>query len=186
MLTLPGRLTANRAGRTATIGPALVTRLRLATEVVGRYAVTLLRVSFGVIFIWFGALKIANATPVGKLVADTLPIVPGDFLVRALGVFEVSIGVGLLVGRFLALIAFLMVAHLTTTFLVLVTQPEVAFSHGNPLELTMTGEFVVKNIVLITAGLVLATTKRIRLSVDSPPEIETLAVTHGEPDSVIP
>jgi uncharacterized membrane protein YphA (DoxX/SURF4 family) len=170
MLTLPGRLTANRAGRTATIGPAIASRIRLTTYVVGWYGVTLLRVSFGLIFIWFGALKIANATPVGKLVADTLPIIPGDLLVRALGVFEVSIGIGLLVGRFLSVIAFLMVAHLTTTFLVLVIQPEVAFSHGNPLELTMTGEFVVKNIVLITAGLVLATAPRIRQSAITPSE----------------
>jgi len=43
-----------------------------------------------------------------------------------------------------------------------VTQPELAFQHGNPLLLTMTGEFVVKNIVLMTAGLVLATVTRQR------------------------
>lgn len=48
-----------------------------------------------------------------------------------------------------------MIAHLSGTFLVLVTQPAVAFQDGNPLALTMTGEFVVKNVVLIAAGLVL-------------------------------
>jgi hypothetical protein len=67
----------------------------------------------------------------------------------------VILGLGLLIGRRLAIVALLMVAHLTGTFLVLVTQPDVAFQHGNPLMLTMTGEFVVKNVVLITAGLVL-------------------------------
>ena len=55
-----------------------------------------------------------------------------------------------------------MLGHLTGTFLVLVTQPDLAFQNGNPLLLTMIGEFVVKNIVLMTAGLVLATVTRQR------------------------
>ncbi len=38
-------------------------------------------------------------------------------------------------------------------FLVL---PDVAFQDGNPLKLTVEGEFVVKNLVLLTAGLVVA------------------------------
>jgi uncharacterized membrane protein YkgB len=38
-----------------------------------------------------------------------------------------------------------------------VTQPHIAFIDGNPFMLTMTGEFVIKNLVLMAAGLVLAT-----------------------------
>jgi uncharacterized membrane protein YkgB len=41
------------------------------------------------------------------------------------------------------------------TFLVLVIQPEVAFQDGNPLLLTTEGEFVIKNLVLLSAGLVI-------------------------------
>jgi uncharacterized membrane protein YkgB len=41
------------------------------------------------------------------------------------------------------------------TFLVLITQPDVAFQHGNPLLLTTEGEFVVKNLVLLSAGLMI-------------------------------
>jgi len=62
----------------------------------------------------------------------------------------------------LGIVALLMVGHLAGTFLVLVTQPQEAFQHGNPLMLSMTGEFVVKNVVLITAGLLLATRPRER------------------------
>ena len=40
------------------------------------------------------------------------------------------------------------------TFLVLVVKPEIAFQGGNPLLLTTEGEFVIKNLVLIAAGLV--------------------------------
>jgi putative oxidoreductase len=110
-----------------------------------------------VVFIWFGALKFSSASPVGELVAKTVPFLPPQILVPALGAFEVLLGVGLLVGRQLEIVALLMVAHLTGTFMVLVTQPGIAFQHGNPFMLTMTGEFVVKNVVLITAGIMLAT-----------------------------
>ncbi|MBO0867339.1 MAG: DoxX family membrane protein [Micromonosporaceae bacterium] len=121
-----------------------------------RYSLPILRISLGVVYIWFGALKIANATPVGDLVAHTVPFIPAHFFVPALGVFECILGVALLVGRQMAIIAALMIAHLCGTMLVLVTQPLVAFRNGNPIVLTMTGEFVVKNVVLISAGLVLA------------------------------
>ncbi len=48
------------------------------------------------------------------------------------------------------------VAHLIGTFLVMIVQPAVAFQNGNPLLLTTEGEFVVKNLVLISALLMLA------------------------------
>lgn len=125
-------------------------------NVLTRVSLPLLRVSLGVVFLWFGVLKIADATPVGDLVARTLPFIPADWFVPALGAFETILGLALIAGRRMAVVALLMVAHLAGTLLVLITQPEVAFRDGNPLLLTMTGEFVVKNLVLISAGLVLA------------------------------
>lgn len=120
-----------------------------------RLCLPLLRMSLGVVFVWFGALKLTWTTPVADLVADTVPIVPAGLFVTTLGAFEVLIGLALLVNRWTRVAALLMIMHLGGTFLVLVTQPEVAFQGGNPLLLTMTGEFVVKNLVLITAGIVL-------------------------------
>jgi uncharacterized membrane protein YkgB len=55
-----------------------------------------------------------------------------------------------------------MIAHLGGTFLTVVMQPEALFQHGNPLMLTMEGEFVTKNLVLITAALVIAAWARRR------------------------
>jgi uncharacterized membrane protein YkgB len=133
-----------------------MTRLQGASNVLTRASVPLLRVSLGVVFIWFGALKFTNSTPVAELVANTVPFLPARWFVPALGAFEVALGLALLVGRWLGVVALLMVAHLSGTLLVLVTQPHVAFKDGNPLMLTMTGEFVVKNLVLMAAGLVLA------------------------------
>ncbi len=146
---------------------ALVVRVEAAAEIVGKASLPLLRASLGVVFIWFGALKLTEATPVAELVANTVPFLPAGFLVPALGGFEVLLGVALLIGRGMGIVALLMVAHLTGTLLVLVTQPDVAFIGGNPLMLSMTGEFVIKNVVLMAAGLVLATqsTRRARAKV---------------------
>jgi uncharacterized membrane protein YphA (DoxX/SURF4 family) len=127
-----------------------------------RYTLPLLRITLGVVYIWFGALKVGDATPVGELVAKTLPFLPEHIFVPVLGVIEVLIGLALIAGKFLDLVALVMVGHLLGTFLVLVTQPSVSFQNNNALELTMTGEFVMKNVVLISAGLVLATRARVR------------------------
>lgn len=121
-----------------------------------RYSVLLLRTALGLIFAWFGGLKVAGTTPVGELVANTVPFVPADLLVPALGWFEVGVGVLLISGRLVGWAVAAMLAQLAGTFLVFVVQPETAFQGGNPLLITMEGEFVAKNIVLIGAGLVVA------------------------------
>ena len=144
--------------------PARVETWLLALQdFLARISLPLLRIALAVVYIWFGALKLTDSTPVGELVARTVPFLPSHLFVPALGAFEVVLGIGLLAGRRLDLVVLVMVAHLAGTFLVLVTQPDVAFQHGNPLMLTTVGEFVVKNMVLMTAGLALI--GRIRLAV---------------------
>ena len=118
-----------------------------------RHSLTLLRVSLGVVFIWFGALKIFGVTPVADLVASVVYWVDPDWFVPALGIVEFIVGVGLLVGRGLRAILLVFVAQMIGAFLVLVIRPDIAFQNGNPLLLTTEGEFVVKNLVLISAGL---------------------------------
>lgn len=117
-------------------------------------SVPLLRVSLGVVFVWFGGLKLTGTTPVADLVAGTVPWLERETFVLGLGFVEVLLGLALVLGWRLRLVAPLVIAHLCGTFLTLVMQPKLAFQTGNPLLLTMTGEFVVKNLVLITAALV--------------------------------
>lgn len=63
-------------------------------------------------------------------------------------------GLGLLFGVALRVVLFLFWLQLAGTFLVLVVRPDLAFQGGNPFLLTTLGEFVIKNLVLIAAGLV--------------------------------
>lgn len=120
----------------------------------------LLRLSLGIVFVWFGALKVAGVSPVEDLVATTVPWVDAAWFVPALGVFELLVGTGLLVGRLLRPVLLLFAAQMLGTFLVLVVQPHVAFQRGNPLLLTTEGEFVIKNLVLLSAGMVVGSRLR--------------------------
>jgi putative oxidoreductase len=120
-----------------------------------RAALPLLRLSLGVVFVWFGILKIVGQTPVAKLVADTVYWLDPRWFVPFLGAFEVLVGVGLLLGRLQRIVLALFAVQMVGTFLVLIVQPDVAFQHGNPLLLTTEGEFVVKNLVLLSAGLMI-------------------------------
>ena len=127
----------------------------LEAELLAPFALPTLRILMGLVFIWFGALKVAGNSPVGDLVARTLPWVDRDVVVPALGTVEVLLGIGLVLGLGLRLVLPIAAAHLAGTFLTFVMVPELMFQHGDPLMLTADGEFVLKNLVLISAALVL-------------------------------
>ena len=124
------------------------------------YSIAALRIALGLVFVWFGALKVFDVTPVAELVANTVYWVNPDWLVPVLGVFEVGVGLGLLLRLALRFVLLALVLQLVGTFLVLVVQPGIAFQDGNPLLLTVEGEFVIKNLVLITAAMVVGSTVR--------------------------
>ena len=130
------------------------------TGLMNRYGINVLRIAVAVVFIWFGGLKVAGVSPVGDLVGATVYWVSPEWFVPFLGVWELVVGFGLLLGRYMRLVLLLMFAQLAGTFLVLIVLPEVAFTGGNPLLLTVEGEFVVKNLVLLAAGIVFGGTLR--------------------------
>jgi putative oxidoreductase len=120
----------------------------------------LLRGSLGITFLWFGALKLAGQpTLPASLITAITPFVNPDVSVPLVGAVEVALGAGLLVGRWLPVFLAGVALQLSGTFLVLVLRPDVAFVGGNPLLLSVEGEYVVKNLVLLaaTAALVLHT-----------------------------
>jgi uncharacterized membrane protein YkgB len=136
---------------------------RLDEKVVGfmsSYAILIIRVSLGIVFVWFGLLKVMGTSPVYDLASHVVYLLPPELFVPLLGIWEMAIGVGLLLGKALRVVLSLLFLQLAGTFLVLVMRPETAFQGGNPLLLTMEGEFVVKNLVLIAAGLAVGGTVR--------------------------
>lgn len=155
-----------KGGRASSFSHALRPVLELlgnldqaAVQFATTYSLPAIRISLAIIFIWFGLLK--NFAPLSAfgLVTDTLHWfpVPANPLVPSLGIGEIIMGTGLLLGRGpvlrLALLGFLI--HMGGTFLVLVVVPDVAFREGNPFLLTKIGEYVIKNLVFVAAGLAL-------------------------------
>jgi putative oxidoreductase len=126
-------------------------------RLLGRAVPVLLRGSLGLTFAWFGALKLAGQpTLPASLIAAITPGVDPDLSVPLVGAFEVALGAGLLIGRWLPVWLAAAALQLSGTFLVLVLRPDVAFVDGNPLLLSVEGEFVVKNLVLLAATASLA------------------------------
>jgi uncharacterized membrane protein YkgB len=122
------------------------------------WGVRLLRLALAVTFIWFGALKVFNVSPVADLVAQTVYWFPPEWVVPLLGWWEIAVGLGLLFRLVLRLTLLFFFLQMAGTFLVLIMHPDLSFQDGNPLLLTVLGEFVIKNLVLLTAGLVIGST----------------------------
>lgn len=119
-----------------------------------RWGLPLLRVSLGVVFIWFGALKIFGVSPVIEMIHQTYSFFP-DWFITALGIWEVIIGLGLVFRIMLRVTLGFMWMQMAGTFGSILLAPHLFFTAGNPLLLTTDGEFVIKNIVFIAAGIVI-------------------------------
>jgi putative oxidoreductase len=125
------------------------------TVVARRYAPTMLRLSLALVFLWFGALKVVGSSPVYALIGATLPWFNPQVIVPVVGAVEVLLGIGLLMPKARRLVLLALVGHLCGTFLTFAMAPEAMFRGADPLMLTASGEFVLKNMVLISGVLVL-------------------------------
>lgn len=125
------------------------------------YGIRFLRYSLGIIFIWFGALKPFGLSPAQELVSNTVYFVDPAWFVPLLGWWEVLIGIGLLFRPLIRPAIFLLFLQMPGTFLPLILLPEVCFT-AFPAGLTMEGQYIVKNLTLIAAALVVGGTVRTR------------------------
>jgi uncharacterized membrane protein YkgB len=120
-----------------------------------RRSIPALRLTLSLVFLWFGILKLFGASPVTELLKNTYSFLPLQPFAITLGAWEVLIGLCLMLKRAMRCTLFLLCVHLTGTFIALCLAPALFFHHGNPLWLTAEGEFVIKNMVLIAAALVI-------------------------------
>ncbi|MCH7640054.1 MAG: hypothetical protein IH855_11425 [Bacteroidetes bacterium] len=135
--------------------------LRIASWM-NRHGVRLLRTALGVVFIWFGALKLVpGLSPAEALIARTVVWFDPDWFLPVLGVWEVLIGVGLLIRPAIRGALLLLAMQMPGTFMPLILLPEVCFT-AFPYGLTLEGQYIVKNLVIIAAALVVGGTVRRR------------------------
>ena len=135
---------------------------RRIAGVMEKYGILLLRISLGVIFIWFGALKLFDGlSPAEDLVKRTVYWFSPEVFFPILGVWEVLIGVGLLFRPLIRAALLLLFLQMPGTFLPLILLPDVCFT-AFPHALTLEGQYIIKNLILISAALVVGGTVRHR------------------------
>lgn len=141
-----------------------------------RNGILLLRLSLGIVFLWFGALKFfPGLSPAQTLAGDTIAMLSFGLLspqtaVILLAAWESVIGLGLLSGRFLRATLFLLWLQMLGTITPLFLFPEICFV-SVPFVPTLEGQYIIKNMVLISAGIVIgATVRGGRLTAPSVPE----------------
>jgi uncharacterized membrane protein YphA (DoxX/SURF4 family) len=123
-------------------------------------AIPLLRVALGIVFVWFGALKLVpGLSPAEDLVRATVPFLPGELFVPFLGVWEVAIGIGFVTGRALRFTILLLFLQMPGTLSPVFLLTERVFTDF-PFGLTRAGQYIVNNLVLITPALVIGATVR--------------------------
>jgi len=122
---------------------------------------SLVRVSLAVVFIWFGILKPFGLSTANELVERTVYWADPKWFIPLLGWWEVAIGVCMLIRPMLRVAVFLLFLQMPGTFLPLVLLPQVCFD-VIPWVPTLEGQYIIKNLVLISAAIVVGGTVRER------------------------
>lgn len=127
-----------------------------------------LRVSLAVIFVWFGILKPFGLSPAGSLVKSTvywMPLFSADTWLAVIGWWEVAIGITFLHHKILRIAIALLALQMVGTFMPLVILPQVTFQAGHiPYAPTLEGQYIIKNLLIISAALVVGGTVRGRVN----------------------
>jgi uncharacterized membrane protein YphA (DoxX/SURF4 family) len=135
------------------------------TRTMADHGLLLLRIALGVVFLWFGALKlIPGLSPAESLAGRTVEVlsfgvVPATTAVPILGVWESLIGLGLLTGIWMRATLLLLFVQMLGTLTPLVLFPAETFDRF-PIAPTLEGQYIIKNAVLIAGAVVLGATVR--------------------------
>ena len=118
----------------------------------------LIRFPLFIIFFWFGLLKVIELSPARQLIIDTvfwMPILSAETWVVVIGYWEMFIAIFFLTKRTTFLAMILLFLQMSGTFMPLILLPDITFQSSNPLLPTLEGQYIIKNIIIITAALVI-------------------------------
>ena len=137
----------------------------IITYRMARHGIFLLRVSLGIVFFWFGLLKFfPGLSPAQELASRTISVIsfgliPPNISVPVLAGWEVLIGLGLIFGIFMRGTLLLLFLQMLGTITPIFLFPNDVFTLI-PIAPTLEGQYIVKNIVLVSAGIVIGATVR--------------------------
>ncbi len=129
------------------------------------HAVTFTRVALGVIFLWFGFLKffpgLSSEEPIATrtMRAISFGLLEPSVSRPLLAAWECAIGVGLLMNKALRFTLLLLFVQMLGTLMPLVIFPAETFKIF-PIVPTLQGQFILKNLVIISAAIFIGATVR--------------------------
>jgi len=131
-----------------------------ATVSVNRNALSLLRISIGIIYLWFGVLKFFHGySPAEDLAINTIEkltfgLIPQPLNITLLATWECALGILMIAGKWLRTALVLLLIHMVCTFTPLLFFPSVSFKYA-PYGFTLVGQYTMKNIIIICAAVIL-------------------------------
>lgn len=129
------------------------------------YGIRLLRISMGLVFLWFGALKFfPGLSPAADLATRTserltFGMIHPETALLLLAIWESLIGLGLILGIFMRVTLLLLFLQMLGTITPIFLFPQEVFAVV-PYAPTLEGQYIFKNLVLVSAGLVIGATVR--------------------------
>ena len=135
------------------------------TSFMARHGIRLLRISLGIVFFWFGILKFfPGLSPATELATRTIAMltfgmVPEGLAINVLAAWETAIGLGLILGVAMRATLFLLFVQMLGTITPVFLFPELVFTRI-PYAPTLEGQYIIKNVVLVSAGIVIGATVR--------------------------
>ena len=123
-------------------------------------SLTVLRCSIGIIYIWFGMLKFFHGySPAEDLAINTIHkltagLIPAQTSILLLAIWEVALGILLLTGLFIRKLLLFLLLHMLCTFTPMLFFPDLSFKVA-PYGFTLVGQYIMKNIIIISAAWVL-------------------------------
>lgn len=122
--------------------------------------IKLIRLSLGIIFLWYGMLKFfPSLSPAEALATQTIDIlffglISPSVSIKLLAILEVGIGLGFIFGIYTRYVVFVFLGHMICTFAPLFILSELSFTQA-PYAFTLVGQYIVKNVVFILAGILI-------------------------------
>ena len=134
---------------------------QVIARIMNKSSIAAIRISFAVIFIWFGILKplgLSAAIPLVEATISWMPFLNSAQWVSVIGWWEVIIGITFLFRSTSRIAIGLLFLQMGGTFLPLFILPEITFQNGQLLVPTMEGQYIIKNLMILSAALVVVGT----------------------------
>jgi uncharacterized membrane protein YkgB len=133
---------------------------KAVTGLLAKHGLTLLRVCIGIVYVWFGALKLVQGvSPIEGFIREAMPFLPGDIFLPFLAIWEMAIGLGFIVWKFPRITLMLMLMQMGGAMSPMILRPDL-FWQVFPYQFTLVGQYIFKDIILVSAALVVGATAR--------------------------